>query len=260
MITLVGVGHVFQLRQRIEAMVEHQRPDLVCIELDEDRYRYIRQKEREGRYPSMTVALLARFQTRTAEMFGSTVGDEMIAAVDAAQELGVPHELIDMDGYTVLQKLRREMTLRERFWAFVAAIGAQFISKKRIERELQEYEEDPEAYEEELERRFPTFKRVLIDDRNAYMAGRIAQSTTTHPNVIAFVGDGHVRGITQHLDHWGLPHEVIRLSEIRDEDIVGVPAGKEPPEETSDEDAGTTVTFSYSFNEEVPPGQPGRDP
>ncbi len=240
MITLVGVGHVFQLRQRVELLVEHRRPDLVCIELDEDRYHYIRQREREGKYPSMTVALLARFQTRTAEMFGSTVGDEMIAAVDAAQGLGAPQEFIDMDGYTVLQKLRREMTLRERFWAFVAAIGAQFISKKRIERELQEYEENPEAYEEELERKFPTFKRVLIDDRNSFMAGRIAQSSTTHPSVMAFVGDGHVRGITQHLDQWGLDHEVIRLSEIRQEDLT-----KEPAEG----DAGTKVTISYSFND-----------
>jgi len=192
MITLVGVGHVFQLRQRIEGLVERRRPDLVCIELDEDRYRFIRQKEREGKYPSMTVALLARFQSRTAEMFGTTVGDEMIAAVDAAQELGVPHEFIDMDGYTVMQKLRKEMTIKERFWAFVAAIGAQFISKKRIEKELKEYEENPEAYEDELERRFPTFKRILIDERNAYMAWRIAQSTTTHGAVMAIVGDGHV--------------------------------------------------------------------
>jgi pheromone shutdown protein TraB len=248
MITLVGVGHVFQLRQRIEGLVEQRRPDLVCIELDEDRYRYIRQKEREGRYPSMTVALLARFQSRTAEMFGTTVGDEMIAAVDAAQELGVPHEFIDMDGYYVMQKLRREMTFREKFWAFMAAIGAQFISKKRIERELKEYEENPEAYEEELGRRFPTFKRVLIDDRNAHMAGRIAQSTTTHPMVMAVVGDGHVKGIIQHLDQWGLPHEVIRLAEMREEDPDRSPEAP-PPAGTADEDAGTSVTYTYSFND-----------
>ena len=247
MITLVGVGHVFQLRQRVEMLVEHRHPDLVCIELDEDRYRYIRQKEREGKYPSMTVALLARFQTRTAEMFGSTVGDEMIAAVDAAQGLGVPHELIDMDGYTLFRRLKKEMTFREQFWIFIAAIGAQFISKKRIERELKEYEEDPEAYEAELDRKFPTVKRVLIDDRNAYMAGRIAQSSTTHPSVMAFVGDGHVRGITQHLDQLGLPHEVIRLSEIREgEPVPGpeiIPSTEEGPG-----DEGPIVTYTYSFN------------
>ncbi len=248
MITLVGVGHVFQLRQRIEGLVERGRPDLVCVELDEDRYRFIRQKEREGRYPSMTVALLARFQSRTAEMFGTTVGDEMIAAVDAAQGLGVPHEFIDMDGYSVMQKLRREMTWRERFWAFIAAIGAQFISKKRIERELKEYEENPEAYEEELGRRFPTFKRVLIDERNAYMAWRIAQSTTTHSAVMAVVGDGHVKGITDHLARWGMDHDVIRLSEMREE-AVADGTGPPPPEEGEEGDAGPTVTYTYSFND-----------
>jgi len=248
MITLVGVGHVFQLRNRIEGLVQSRRPDLVCIELDEDRYRFIRQKEKEGRYPSMTVALLARFQTKTAEMFGTTVGDEMIAAVDAAQGLSVPHEFIDMDGYSVMQRLRREMTVKERFWAFVAAIGAQFITKKRIEEELRQYQEDPEAYEEEMERRFPTFKRVLIDERNAYMAMRIAQSNSTHPYVMAVVGDGHVKGITHHLESWGLPHEVIRLSEMRE----GSPS--EHPDEGVDGEgpgeAGTTVTYTYSFNKE----------
>jgi pheromone shutdown protein TraB len=219
----------------------------VCIELDEDRYRFIRQREREGRYPSITVALLARFQARTAEMFGTTVGDEMVAAVDAAQGLGVPHEFIDMDGYSIMQKLRREMTWRERFWAFVAAIGAQFISKKRIERELREYEENPEAYEEELERRFPTFKRVLIDERNAYMAGRIAQSTTTHEAVMAVVGDGHVKGITHHLDQWGLEHEVVRLAEIRADGPVGGPGGEVAGDGPSEDDA-PTITYTYSFN------------
>ncbi len=250
MIVLVGVGHVFRLRQRIEGLVEQRRPDLVCIELDEDRYRFIRQKEREGRYPSMTVALLARFQSRTAEMFGTTVGDEMIAAVDAAKGLGVPHEFIDMDGYTVMQRLRREMTWKERFWAFIAAIGAQFISKKRIEKELKEYEENPEAYEEELEKRFPTFKRVLIDERNAYMAWRIAQSIQTHPQVMAVVGDGHVRGITAHLDELGLEHEVIRLAEIR-EDAPVMGSEEAPPTEGGEdveEDAGPTVKYTYSFN------------
>jgi len=250
MIVLVGVGHVFRLRQRIEGLVEQRRPDLVCIELDEDRYRFIRQKEREGRYPSMTVALLARFQARTAEMFGTTVGDEMIAAVDAAKGLGVPHEFIDMDGYSVMQRLRREMTWKERFWAFIAAIGAQFISKKRIEKELKEYEENPEAYEEELEKRFPTFKRVLIDERNAYMAGRIAQSIQTHPQVMAVVGDGHVRGITAHLDQWGLEHEVIRLAEIREDDLVMGPEEAPPTEggEDVEEDDGPAVKYTYSFN------------
>jgi pheromone shutdown protein TraB len=248
MIVLVGVGHVFQLRQRIEGLVTDRHPDVVCIELDKDRYRFIREKERGGRYPSVTVALLARFQTRAAEMFGTTVGDEMIAAVDAAQGLGVEHQFIDMDGLTVMQRLRNEMTWKERFWAFIASIGAQFISKKRIEQELRQYEENPEAYEEELEKRFPTFKRILIDERNAYMAYRIAENNSTHETVMAVVGDGHVKGITHHLDQWGLEHEVVRLAEIR-EDEVPEQTLHQPPEGKAKEDAGSSVTYTYSFNE-----------
>ncbi len=80
------------------------------------------------------------------------------------------------------------------------------------------------------------------------MAGRIAQSSTTHPSVMAFVGDGHVRGITQHLDLWDLDHEVIRLSEIRQEDLTAQPEGTTPPG-GQPEDAGTTITYTYSINE-----------
>ena len=67
-------------------------------------------------------------------------------------------------------------------------------------------------------------------------------------SLVIDVGDGHVKGITDHLVEWGLAHDVIRLSEIREgESPEEVP--EDAPKEGGPEDTGTTVTYSYSFND-----------
>ncbi len=96
MITLVGVGHVFQLRKSVQAVIASRRPDLVAVELDQTRFDALVSKQK-GRPPSMMFRMLSDFQERLAEMYGSSVGDEMLAAVEAANEIGADVALIDMD-------------------------------------------------------------------------------------------------------------------------------------------------------------------
>lgn len=215
MITLLGIGHVFQLRDSVQGFIRDRSPGLVCVELDEIRYQAIKSKEKGGTPPSFTYAMLAKFETKLAEMYGTTVGDEMMAAVDVAQEMRIPVALIDMDGQMMFRKMMAEMTVKERVWFFLASLGSIFVSKKRVEKELKEFEENTEAYMDELEKKFPALKKVLIDERDEHMAKRLAAFNEKVPDIVAVIGDGHVLGISARLASLDLDHEVVRLSELR---------------------------------------------
>lgn len=222
MITLLGIGHVFQLRDSVQGFIRQRRPGLVCVELDEVRFNALRSRQRGGSPPSFTYAMLARFEEKLAELYGTTVGDEMLAAVDAAQELGIPVALIDMDGQLMFRRMMGEMTVKERVWFFLASLGSIFVTKKRVERELREFEENTEAYMAELGERFPSVKRVLIDERDEHMARRLANYGEHIEDIVAVVGDGHVMGISSRLGALDREHEVLRLSQVRGAGSEGV--------------------------------------
>ncbi len=247
MITLVGVGHVFQLRQNVQAIIGRLGPDIVCVELDRMRYEALQDKRR-GKAPSMMYRMLSDFQERLAESYGSSVGDEMLAAVEAAREQGTNVALIDMDANTVFSRVWSELTLKERVWMFLSAIGGIFITKRRVEKELKRFEEHQEEYMEELGRRFPTLKRILIDERDDFMAERILQLQQRFPKIVAILGDGHLLGISSRLESRQVDHEVLRLSQLRSEDFMR-DWMEHHPRAGEDLPTGASVSFSFEVDD-----------
>lgn len=212
MITLVGVGHVFALSDRIKDLIRQKRPDVVCLELDMGRYRALLERS-EARHVPIQYRLLAYFQKRMARQYGTEAGHEMIAAAEAASEIGAKIALIDMDASSVLTRMWSRMTMRERFKLLSGSVVGLLASKKAVEREIERYEEQEESYIENLADQFPSVKQVLIDDRNRHMAERIKKIVSEHPNVLAVLGDGHIKGVTEVLGP--LEVETYRLRDLR---------------------------------------------
>lgn len=248
MITLVGVGHVFQLRQSVQAIIGSRMPDLVCVELDKIRYEALVTR-RKGQPPSLMYKMLSDFQERLAESYGSSVGDEMLAATEAAREVGANIALIDMDSQYVFKRVWSELTLKERVWMGLTALGGIFITKKRVEKELKRFEEHQEEYMEELGKRYPTLKRVLIDERDDYMATQIRRLGELHPNLVAVLGDGHILGISQRLTDMDIEHEVLRLSELRSKGFL---ERWKDNQLRQGEDLPPGATMSFTFQVEEP--------
>lgn len=229
MITLVGVGHVFVISEQVKGLIRSRMPDVVCLELDPARYRALAERDRSRRVP-VQYMLLAQIQRRIAQKYGSEVGDEMLAAADAAAEVGARLALIDMDASMVFARLWRAMTLREKGNLFFGALIGLVASKETVERELDRYESHESDYMDTLGSQFPSVKRVLIDERNRHMASRIADIASRHDKVVAVVGDGHVQGLAEALGDMQL--ETVRLRDLR----------KEEPAE-----AVTGGQYSFSF-------------
>lgn len=212
MITIVGVGHVFAISEGVKDLIRSRRPEVVCLELDPGRYRALVHKE-ESRSVPLQYRLLGYFQKRMATKFGTEVGDEMLAAVAAAREVGAKVALIDMDAGTVFTRLWKRMSFKEKMHLMGGAFVGLFASKERVEKELDKYEESSDQYMELLGEGFPSIKEVLIDDRNKFMAGRLSELAAQHGSIVVVVGDGHVSGIVSGLQ--GIEVETVRLKDLR---------------------------------------------
>ncbi len=212
MITLLGVGHVFDLSASIRAAIQRRVPKVVALELDPARFAYLMNRTPRSRRPSV-FGLLAEFQSRIAEQYGVQVGDEMVAAAKAAQEIGCPVALIDQDSRVTLTRAWREMSFAERVRLVVFSLSGLFVRRKRVEAELDRFYQDERGYLEQFAKELPTVKRVLIDERDAQMAQALRNLHAARGDVVAVVGDGHVEGLVRLLD--GVPLEVVRLKDLQ---------------------------------------------
>ena len=212
MITLIGVGHVFVISESVKELIRARRPEVVCLELDPGRYRALLERRESTRVP-MQYRLLAFVQKRLASKFGGEVGEEMIAAAKAASEVGAKVALIDMDASKVFALLWRRMSFREKIRMMGGAFAGLFLSKERVEEEMEKYETRESQYMEVLGEDFPAVKEVLIDDRNKHMAKQITTIMAEHQSIVAVVGDGHIPGLLEALKP--LEVETVRLKDLR---------------------------------------------
>jgi pheromone shutdown-related protein TraB len=211
-IVLVGTAHVSRESvEEVRRLIAEERPDRVCVELDAARYSSIVEGSgwktldlgkviREGRgFLLMANLVLSSFQRRLGLDFGVKPGEEMITAIRAAEELGIPWSLADRD---IQVTLRRAWT-RSSFWGknkmLAAMLSSVFTSEKPTAEEIEKLKEKDvlQGMMEELAAFLPAVKEVLIDERDRYLAARI--HTAEGSKILAVVGAGHVPGIVERL-------------------------------------------------------------
>lgn len=214
MIVLLGVGHVFNIQEKVRAEIVSAKPDIVCIELDSQRAESLLHPEadvRSARGVPPIYRLLSHFQMMIAQKFETQPGMEMLAAIQAARELHVEVEFIDIDALTILERIWREMSFVERAKLMASLFFGLFISKKNVEKSVAEFMESESEVVEAFEKEFPTIKKILIDDRNDYMAWRISMTAKTYSNIVCVVGEGHIEGISKRLAARNIPHRIVPL-------------------------------------------------
>jgi pheromone shutdown protein TraB len=245
---------VFQVRDTIRQAMRALHPDVVCVELDRGRLHALMEREKAGaagQPPPQPPAgagfvqkRLQRFQEGVAGMYGAAVGEEMLAAVHGAQDVAARVALIDPPAEDTVRRVLKELTWRERFRAAGLVVSGTVMapfrrdqaSKASIEAEIRRYQEDPAAALTELKGKFPTLHRIVIAERDALMARRIARILPGTRHVVAVVGDGHVPGMVDLLSDFR--PTVYRLADVRDGRLPR-PAGSLA--------TGTTERVGYGF-------------
>jgi len=242
MITLIGTGHVFNLNQALLDIFEEKQPELLCVELDKQRYNSLMLKQsdpeeykKSERNVPILYKLLARFQEGMANEYGVTAGAEMLTTIDFAKNHQLPLAFIDMNAQHLFKKMLKKMTLREKFKLMFSGLGGLFVNKKHVEKELKKIDKDFDKYIEKIGEKFPTIKRVLIDERDKFMVQNLTTANEQYGKIIAVVGDGHIPGLSKLLDKKEIEYETIRLSELRNQ---------KPVERDS-----STASFSMEYKE-----------
>jgi len=226
MIILIGTGHVFNLSSALINIFDEKKPDVICVELDQQRLNALilkkndpeRYKEASKNNPFI-YKLLARFQDNMAKEYGVSAGDEMLTAINYSQNNNISLALIDSDAQKLFKKMLKKMTLREKIRLFISGFSGIFIGKKKVEKELKKIENQLDNYLNEIGEKFPTVKKILIDERNKNMANKIIDLKEKHEKIIACIGDGHISGISKILDEKEIDYEIIRLKDLRNWEI-----------------------------------------
>jgi len=205
---LVGTAHVSrESTELVREVIEKERPDCVCIELDSQRFEALSKKRRFEELdlkqvirkrqlaPLIANLVLASYQKKLGGSLGVTPGSELLEAASAARDLDVPVALCDRDVRITLRRAWGSMTL----WNKAKLLSALLVSL--VDRpELDEAElrriRDQDVLSElmrELGEELPSLKRTLIDERDGFLSRKIREAEGER--VVAVVGAGHVEGI-----------------------------------------------------------------
>jgi pheromone shutdown-related protein TraB len=210
-VTLVGTAHISpdsvdEVRQVIEA----DRPDRVCVEIDSGRYTSMTQKKswesldiikvlKAGKgFLLLANLVLSSFQRRLGSSLATAPGDEMLAAITVAQEAGVPFSFVDREVQVTLLRAWGKSSFWNKAKLLVALVSSAFDKEEISKDQLEELKNKSvlDNMMGELAGFLPTVKEVLIDERDRYLASKIFQAEGA--NIVAVVGAGHIPGI----DSW----------------------------------------------------------
>ena len=212
-ICLIGTAHVSRdSAELVREVILEEKPDTVCVELCQTRLASIRDKEKWRDMDIVKVIkekkallllmnlMLASFQKRIAEKFDIKPGQEMINAVEAAQEVDAALIPSDREIQTTLSRVWRSMG----FWAkiklmfqLVFSLGAsEEITEEEIEKMKQE--DILQTLLADVKKSHPVIERVLIAERDQFLAKKILDSPGE--KIVAVVGAGHVPGIKRHME------------------------------------------------------------
>jgi pheromone shutdown-related protein TraB len=207
-ILLIGTAHVSQQSvDLVRKVIDRERPDAVCIELDDGRFEALSHEKkfqeqdlrevlrRKQLATLMLNLILSSYQRRLGLQLGVTPGSELMEAAKAAQEHDIPISLCDRDVRITLRRAWQSISWWQRV-RLIAELGASLFESPEVsEEELARIREQDVVTEvmNDLGRMMPDLKRVLIDERDAFLAHKILE--TEGNRIVAVVGAGHVNGM-----------------------------------------------------------------
>ncbi len=207
---LIGTAHISQESVNlVEQVISQEKPDCVCIELDEKRYKALSEKERWQALDLKSIIrkkqlstlminmLMASYQKKLGGQLGVAPGAELLAAAVTANKYDIPIFLCDRDVRITLRRAWKSTSFFKKGYLFTSLLASIFDRTEVDEEKLTELKKKDVLAEmmEEMGDALPDVKRVLIDERDIYLSEKIKASTGK--KIVAVVGAGHVRGMME---------------------------------------------------------------
>ncbi len=206
-IVLAGTAHISQASaDEISALIAAEKPDRVCIELDNDRLRSLQNEKawqeldivkvlKEGKgFMLLANLALSSFQKRMGEGVGVKPGSEMKSALDAASAQGIPCVMADRPIQVTLARAWAKNKLSGKA-KLLSALLSGVLSREEITKEEVESLKSRSIMDnmmEEFSQYLPGVKEVLIDERDRFLASKIWEAGSG--KTLAVLGAGHLNG------------------------------------------------------------------
>ncbi|MBD8005425.1 TraB/GumN family protein [Bacillus norwichensis] len=220
---LIGTAHVSkQSAEQVKEVIEAERPDSVCVELDEQRYEAIQNKnqwkdmdifkvikEKKATLLLMNLAI-SSFQKRMAKQFGIQAGQEMIQGIESAKEIGADLVLADRNIQITFARIWNNVGFWGKAQLLSQVVFSIFSNEEISEEELEKMKNQDtiNVILKEFTEGFPKLKVPLIDERDQYLSQKIKEAPGK--KIVAVLGAAHVPGITEEIKK---EHDLKRLSE-----------------------------------------------
>ena len=232
-IIIIGTAHVSEKSvQEVQKAIEDEKPDIVAVELCPARYKSITDPDsgekqvsfKEILKPGQTFYfllynLLSYVQKKMGEKMGVPPGSEMFAAIDAAKEINAGLALIDRDIQVTFKRFIAKMSFFEKIKMIYSIIVSSLGFGDEIEVDINNMTDQTvvTALIEEFRKFSPTAASVLIDERDAYLAGSIqktVQMAGSGKKIVVVIGAGHRQGVVDYLQNPAKIPELSTLVEI----------------------------------------------
>ncbi len=227
-VILVGTAHISRESVRLaQETIRQERPDAVGIELDEQRLHQLQNDSKwqttnisnvlkEGKtYLLLLNIFLSNLQRKMGESLDVKPGEEMLQSAKTANELGIPVVLLDRNIQVTMQRAFALVPLLEKIKIIAYLFGGIFSKSEPLTHEkIEELTQSDTVTNliRELAEKAPTVKKVLVDERDAFIAEKIRSLSAR--KIVCVIGAGHVQGIKHLLENPATRIDLRALSAI----------------------------------------------
>jgi pheromone shutdown-related protein TraB len=203
-LVIIGTSHIAQdSLHEIEAAFRNENPDIVAVELDQNRLHALLSEQKPSYSPKLIPLLGIKgylfalvgslVQQKLGNIVGIKPGSDMLRAVKLAQQNNKQIALIDRDVRITLARLSRAIKWKEKLNFIVDLFSAPFSKKMKINLAKVPEKELIKRLLGVLKSRYPGLYRVLVEERNKIMALKLKMLSENYPEkkILAVVGAGH---------------------------------------------------------------------
>jgi pheromone shutdown-related protein TraB len=211
-ILLVGTAHVSRKSvEEVEAVISTEKPDTVCVELDQTRYDTMVDEDRWRKLDifqiikqkkvlfMMASLVLGAYQRKMGAALGVKPGAELLAAVNTAKAENAELILADRDIQATLKRTWANLSFWNKNKMLGALVGAFFASNEISEEQIEELKDRDNINEmmREFARVMPQVQEPLIDERDRYLMSMIQDAPGK--KIVGVVGAAHIEGMVGYL-------------------------------------------------------------
>lgn len=211
-IILVATAHVLkQSAELIKKVIHEERPDSVCVELDEERYQSILNPKAWENTDIIQVIkskkvgfllanlILGSYQKRIAKDLDTVAGQEMLEGISSAKETGVQLVLADRNIQTTFTRIWRKLNLWDKAKLLFDLLVSEDDDKSLSNDDVSELLKTDvmASVTAQVRGKFPKIADILISERDQYLAHMIKEAPGK--TVVAVLGGAHVPGVSQEI-------------------------------------------------------------